>query len=327
MIFRSRSRSARRHQRFVRSSFQYKPVLHVLDYGQTSEDFVDPIEQSLLEPDVVISRAELDLKRSMQRLTLITHSALNAFHVLIALFLPGNAAAVFWAIRLLLADELPGTPSQTHLIHKRNHDSRFLYQALHQVDLHRWYGTTVDKAHITDLPADVQFPPGHPLPNRYYRQHPLPARRLYYLPVVRFFPMLLAERKQELIRLLVELGATQITIADPSPDATTAPEVLEYAGKPWAPGLRLQAANYSWFPYESAWQTLATHRYAGSAKPTQIDLTLDISHLMASQLDALEMITAQLDSVGTLNCKNCYYDYLKPLRFEVRFGRGGAQTP
>lgn len=316
MLFRSRSKSSRRSS--SGPSFGYRPLLHVLAPGQRPEDFQDPINHSFRDRDVVISRAELDLRRSVQSLMIHTGLAVNSLEVLTALQLPGSSAALFWAILLLLDDTLPAEMSQTHLIRKRDHDSRLLYQSLINIDLGQWYHNTVDKLEISVLPVGLQFPPGHPIIQRYYRQHPLPARQQVYLPVASYFSSLFEERKQELLRLLVFLGATRIEIQ--SFDAPDNPEVMVYPGRPWSANLSLNLADYPWLPYEPTWQTLVANRTSGLITTASLDLTLDVNGMLAMQLSALKNLVAQLDSVETLAADCIESPYLKPHRVTVTFG-------
>lgn len=316
MIFRSRSKSSRRRSSNS-EGFSYRPLLHVLAPGQTANDFKDPIEHNFQARDVVISRAELDLRRSVQNLMIHTGLAINSLEVLTALQLPGSTAALFWAIVLLLGDDLPAEMSETHLIRKRDHDSRLLYQALARVDLDHWYHTLVDKAPVTALPTGIQFPPGHPVGQRYYRQHPLPAKPQVYLPVANYFSALFNERKQELLRLLVNLGATRVEIHPLG--MATAPEVLTYPGRPWTANLNLNLADYAWLPYEGPWQTMMSQRVAGRVTSTRLTLTVDINEMISTQLDALKNLVTQLDSVESLDQTVLDQQYLQPHQVTVTF--------
>lgn len=317
MLFRSRSKSSRRRSSASGEGFSYRPLLHVLAPGQTARDFRDPIEHNFRAEDVVISRAELDLRRSVQNLMIHTGLVVNSLEVLTALQLPGSTAALFWAVVLLLGDDLPAEMSETHLIRKRDHDSRLLYQSLARVDLDYWYATLVDKAPMAALPTGLQFPPGHPVGQRYYRQHPLPAKPQVYLPVSNYFSELLNERKQELLRLLVHLGATRIEIG--AAGVGHAPEVLVYPGRPWSPDLRLNLADYAWLPYESAWQTLMAQRVTGRVTTTHLTLTVDVNGMLNSQLSALKSLVTQLDSVESLDQAALDQQYLQPQQVTVTF--------
>jgi hypothetical protein len=318
MIFRSRSKSFGQRQSSQSFGFNYRPLLHVLAAGQTPSDFEDPIENTFREQDVIISRAELDLRRAFQSLMVHTRLLVNSLEVVTALQLPGTTAALFWAIRLLLDNKLPAEMAADHLIRKRDQDSRLLYQALAAIDLDYWYETIVDKASITALPVGLQFPPGHPMVQRYYRQHPLPAMQQVYLPVTDYFSGLLYERKQELLRLLVTLGATRIEIQDLcAPNVP--PEVMEFPGRLWTPSQGLNLADYAWLPYEPTWQNLLSDRTSGLMNTMSFDLTLDVNGMLATQLTAMKNLTAQLNAVEVVDNSKIDCDYLKPQRVTVTF--------
>jgi hypothetical protein len=318
MIFRSRSKSYGQRQSSQSFGFSYRPLLHVLAAGQTPDDFEDPIENTFREREVIISRAELDLRRAFQALMVHTRLLVNSLELLTALQLPGTTAALFWAIRLLLDNKLPAEMTTDHVIRKRDQDSRLLYQALAEIDLDYWYDTVVDKASITALPVGLQFPPGHPMVQRYYHQHPLPAKQQVYLPVTDYFSGLFYERKQELLRLLVTLGATHIEIQDLcAPNVP--PEIMEFPGRLWTPSQGLNLADYAWLPYEPTWQNVLSDRTGGLMKTTSFDLTLDINSMLAVQITALKNLVAQLNSVEALNDSQLDCDYLKPQRVTVTF--------
>ena len=319
MIFRRQSRSSRSRSHSFQGAFQFRPLLRILAENQQPEDFEDPIERSFTDRDVVISRAELDLRRAVQRLTLQTSAAVHSLDVLTALQLPQDSAALLWTARMLLKNELPREDDTTHHIQNLNHDSRLLYQALSNIDLDGWYESTVDKAPISHLPSELQFPPGHPNPQRYYRQHPLPAKQRYYLPVTHFFAALKDERQQELVQLMIELGATEVTITSLSDQATCPPEQLRFPGKPILAGLKLNTSRYAWFPYETQWQKVVTLRTTGNVKQASFDLTLDVNNMLAQQGKALGHITTQLDSVKTFSMNTFYLQFLEPCRVDVTF--------
>lgn len=65
--------------------------------------------------------------------------------------------------------------------------------------------------------TDLIFPPGHPQIGMLYRRHPLAGvkstnKLRVYIPAERYDEILLEEHEAELLRLLVHLGATQISI-------------------------------------------------------------------------------------------------------------------
>jgi hypothetical protein len=74
------------------------------------------------------------------------------------------------------------------------------------------HSLTLDQAR-----KDFEFPPGHPVSGGEYRRHPLankkgPAGRVIYIPADQYDEILLEEREAELLMLLIDLGATRISI-------------------------------------------------------------------------------------------------------------------
>ncbi len=319
MFFRRRSRASGSRSRQGATPSSLRPLLHVLGPGQQAKDFKDPIEYSFRDTDVVISRAELDLRRAVQGLMVHTGSMVNSLELLAALQLPSNTAALVWAARLLLNEALVGDLYADNAVRRTNHDARLLYQAIAQVDLDPWYQTVVQTASITALPPGRQFLPGHPVAQRYYRQHPLPERSQVYLPVATYFADLFYERRQDLIRLLVNLGATRIQFESLAQSAP--PEVLTYPLRPAIAGIN--PADYPWLAYEPQWQRLASDRLNHRPPTISFDLTIDVNNLIAAQVAALKNLMAQLDSVKVVHNDQVNREFLQPQRVTAVFGEGG----
>ncbi|MGL4503025.1 MAG: hypothetical protein ACRCU2_28445, partial [Planktothrix sp.] len=120
------------------------------------------------------------------------------------------------------------------------------------------------------------FPPGHPMPNKVYRQHPLPDKKNYYMPNDYYYKILLEEKEAELIKILCDLGAKKIEIYEEEnalnkiafEAAANMASVVEteakiskegeksqlnkrefsYIGKPWHPHLKeeFESSKYRW---------------------------------------------------------------------------------
>ncbi|MEQ5768490.1 hypothetical protein NFH98_12895 [Halomonas sp. H33-56] len=83
------------------------------------------------------------------------------------------------------------------------------------------YDFLVNHAITADMASSLSFnfPPGHPRVGCSYRLHPLAncgikEKRELYIPEEKFDEILFEEREAELIRLLVNLGATSIAISE-----------------------------------------------------------------------------------------------------------------
>ncbi|MFT4511001.1 hypothetical protein [Caballeronia sp. 15711] len=143
------------------------------------------------------------------------------------------------------------------------------------------------------------FPPGHPQIGKVYQRHPLAAvksanKAHIFIPAERYDELLLEEREAELLRLLVHLGATKISIAkkrrmtkSSKIEATisgSAPVVggdiaaagtsqwatdnadtrmFELAGKEWQFGEILDRSQFAWASFEPSWDALIVAREIG----------------------------------------------------------------
>ncbi|MEP0803750.1 hypothetical protein [Funiculus sociatus] len=173
---------------------------------------------------------------------------------------------------------------------------------------------------------DYEFPPGHPMPGRFYRVHPLPPKNRKYIPLENFDTLLFSERENELIRLLVDLGATKISIQEVSSGTTegsiksgasvqgavgiqanltakneqsnTESRVILLRGKPWASDMSFNEKEYSWLPYEPAWESLVHARLKGGCLSASVELTSDASYSVSGKLGLTEGILEQLGAFG-----------------------------
>lgn len=188
-------------------------------------------------------------------------------------------------------------------------------------------------AFITQIPyssisEDLDFPPGHPLPNKLYRSHPLKSKSNTYIPIEIFDSLLYAEREAELIRLLVDLGAIKITIQEKQTDKTEAEAKAEakitgagglegnlkgelnklnelirsfsLEGNSWTPEIqnKFKEEKYSWLPYEPAWKAVVHARLYGKCLTASIELTNDNSYSISGKIGIAEGL---LQNVAGLN--------------------------
>jgi hypothetical protein len=194
----------------------------------------------------------------------------------------------------------------------------------------------------------AKFPPGHPLPGRWYRAHPLPDRAGEYIPLVAYDAALYAEREAELLRLLVDLGATRIAITESERqgggteagakldagsvgrvDAKVAVKdqlssrdarVFELRGRPWGDVHASGEAGYHWLAFEPAWRSLLHARKIGGCIRASIEMVRDASFSIAAEVglsgDALAAIGVPGFSakVGHEGSRSSSY------QFEVEFG-------
>ncbi|MBD2665393.1 hypothetical protein B6N60_02781 [Richelia sinica FACHB-800] len=176
----------------------------------------------------------------------------------------------------------------------------------------------------SSIPEDFEFSPGHPLPGRFYRAHPLESKNKKYIPIETFDSLLYAEREAELIRLLVDLGATKITIQEKQLGKTTSDTTANAAitgtggvkaelkrdinelnestrtfslgGINWTPELqsRFNEEAYSWLPYEPAWAAVVHARLYGKCLTASIELTNDNSYSISGKMGLTEGLLQNL---------------------------------
>ena len=331
-MFKPRNRQSNANIPLTSPTNLSRSVMHVLEYNQSPNDFVhDELQghqQIALQgqTDVPISRAELDLRKAIQALSLLSSGSISSFPTLTALSLPVTATALFWTIHALLQQ----TYQKPHLenpIYHRDHDARLLFQQLAKLDLVPWYTHSVDKIAPHMLPAGIQFPLGHPIPGELYRQHPFKTKRYYY-PVTTYFTMLFEEREQELLALLGNLGARKIAItitrSDMSSSATdeTHQRVFEYASQAQTSAQSINLQNYPWLAYEPVWQSVVNERLNRGLLSTQFECDMDVMGLMRTQVQTIAQFVSELDSIMLpANCEDLLLKQVLQTRIvQVDFG-------
>jgi hypothetical protein len=166
--------------------------------------------------------------------------------------------------------------------------------------------TLVDIVPFSALPEDLDFPPGHPLPGEVYRVHPLKERNRQYIPVDAYETLLYQEREAELIRLLIDLGASKIEVSYSRTGQTKilgkaevgVPQMAEakagidgnylaldvetrtfnLTGRS-SSDLNFDPKTYAWLPYEPSWNTVVHARLmSGGCSSAAIELTRNNSY-------------------------------------------------
>ncbi|MCQ9426696.1 hypothetical protein NRB16_24555 [Pseudomonas sp. LJDD11] len=153
-----------------------------------------------------------------------------------------------------------------------------------------------------------RFQPGHPVVGKAYRRHPLSDLNAesgnLYIPSDSYDSILLEERESELLKLLVELGATKITITKKT--ATTqrnavhagievqagpvggggisgtsssqrdvnALDTREFSltGKPWDTSSHLDKERFYWLAYEPSWKAVVFAREQGGCLTASLEI-------------------------------------------------------
>jgi hypothetical protein len=217
-------------------------------------------------------------------------------------------------------------------------------KALKELNLGKWK-SLVESISLSSIPKDLEFPPGHPLPEHLYRVHPLKSKINKYIPIEAFDALLYDERETELINLLTDLGATKITFRDISNQSNEYgvnaevkiigaggieekgehkrthsqdnSQVTKLRGKPWTPNMTIDQEKYSWLSYEPSWERLVHTRLVGGALSTTIELTTDDSYSILGQFKLAEGL---LEKIGALGAgATITQSFQKKKLFEVEF--------
>lgn len=309
-MFNPKNKQKRSPARLTLSSLSSKPLLYVLDYEESSDDFDDlphKLWQKALkgESDVFISRAEIDLRKAMQAFSLSNNSSINSIQSLTALSLPDTAIALFWAIYALLQQKYQ-KPDLTDVIHRRNHDARLLFQRLAQLNLDPWYTHSVHRLPFDEFPAGTQFPLGHPIPGQIYRHHPFKTRKNFYYPINSYFSLLFEERKQALLNLLETLGATKVVFTPISQEDSSCLDfkrqtVVEFAPQSQRSRQIIEAQDHPWLIWEPAWQSIVDKRLKIASSSMQFQFDIDVMDLLKTPIQAIEQLVLELRSMALPN--------------------------
>jgi len=202
----------------------------------------------------------------------------------------------------------------------------------------------IEQISFSGIPQGIDFPPGHPLPRRLYRVHPLKKKSNRYIPVEVFDSLLYEERESELIKLLIDLGAVEITIKDLS-STTMKANINAKATASAAGGFETKAegereksnsetrliklsqknwnaeafneTDYSWLAYEPAWEALVHARLKGACLLSSVELNSDTSYSISASLGLTEGLIQQFADVGGgIEFSNLYKE---SKLFEVKF--------
>jgi hypothetical protein len=181
--------------------------------------------------------------------------------------------------------------------------------------------------------AGYRFQPGHPVVGKTYRKHPLtdypnPDNGSLYIPSDSYDAILLEERESELIKLLVHLGATKISITKKASDKTRSTVTAEasvqvgpmgggdvnYTGKterdtdtldtrefsltgrPWKADSKVERENFFWLSYEPSWKAVVFAREVGGCLTASLEIKENTSFSTDKNLEL--SVKAKLVEVG-----------------------------
>ena len=203
-------------------------------------------------------------------------------------------------------------------------DKNEITQLLEKTDLSDWVDF-VDLISFASIPDELDFPPGHPLPNRFYRVHPLKKKNNRYIPIEIFDSILYKERESELIKILVDLGAKEILIEElidkknlgsaqgevglvgtgganvegkiANERSNSATQITKLNPKNWKPE-NFKSDEYSWLSYEPEWESLVHARLKGGCLSSSVHLSSDTSFSISAQFGLTEGLLSNFGSLG-----------------------------
>lgn len=301
------SRSAGQLQRAENGPL-FRPLLHILDYGEEPGDMVRKPKQSAFRgrTDVYIARAEIELRQAVQALSFMTDAEINSISTLTALSLPQTVAPLFWTINAFLQEKYI-RPNNSRWIRDRNHDARLLFRQLARLNLMPWSERMVDYVTPDELPTELLFPIGHPVLGRTYRRHPFKARLNQYYPVTDYFSILFKEREQALLSLLGQLGATKIVMtpipATASLDcqenlaAQLHQKVFKYPKRSDTLPDAVNVKDHPWVAGEPAWQSVIKERVKRGALTAQFEFDCDVMGMLKAQIKKIGQLVPGLNSM------------------------------
>lgn len=167
-----------------------------------------------------------------------------------------------------------------------------------------------------------RFQPGHPMAGKSYRRHPLADQadggsEHLYIPSDNYDAYVLEERESELMRLLVSLGATRISITKNTSSSSTSGQkatatvdagpiasgsagyernsemnngsldtrVFNLSGRSWNATEKLDRSGFFWLAFEPSWKAVLFAREHGGCTEATIELKESTSFSEDKSLD------------------------------------------
>lgn len=237
----------------------------------------------------------------------------------------------------LIASAVLGTPSLISLLTKeratKSEDSAPDLAKLEEAYLLSAYIQHHSLSRSQAKAAGYRFQPGHPVVGKAYRKHPLtdfpnPDNGNLYIPSDSYDSILLEERESELIKLLVHLGATKITITKKASDksrssakvgvsaqagpmgggevnysgsseldtATLDTREFSLTGRPWKIDSKIERDSFFWLSYEPSWKAVVFARENGGCLAASLEIKESTSFSTDKNLEL--SVKAKLTEVG-----------------------------
>ena len=299
-----------------------KPLLYILQTGSDSlqttvSSAINNVANLNKDNQLTSDDKKPDISQIVARLAIAT---------VVGIIIPYSGLSSLLAENIFYKEEKLDNKTQSKdskidsINNQANNDSKIdVSKVIKSFGLESW-AAFLDQIPYSSIPEDFEFSPGHPLPGKFYRAHPLKSKSNKYIPIETFDSLLYAERESELIRLLVDLGATKIRIQENQSGtiesgATTnvgitgvggietelkgninksnkAIREFSLEGMNWTLELKkkIEENEYSWLPYEPAWSAVVHARLYGKCSTASIELTNDNSYSTSGKIGAKEGI-------------------------------------
>ncbi len=308
-----------------------KPIIYILPTAYKAPGFQEvltPQLQATKSSEIVEQKSE-DRTSFLSKIisflnTKVEYESVNDLFPLVP-YIPGGRGyiAVYNVVNKVLNRAYESSEKSINTLSEQEQKSVNIAVNFLEKNLSNWE-SFVESIPYSSLTEDYEFPPGHPLLGRFYRVHPLKSKSRYYIPIEVFDSLLYSERENELIRILVDLGATKISIQEISTGtnegttkagvkitgaggissdvagkterSNTASRVTLLRGKNWTPNMEFDRTKYSWLPYEPAWEAIVHARLVGGCVSSSVELTSDTSYSVNGQLGLTEGLLENLGS-------------------------------
>jgi hypothetical protein len=308
-------------------SSSLKPLLFVLGGQQPPIDLQSVIQASVRgKENTEISRAAIELEKAITLINAAVGGACTSLQAMSALMLPEQLSIILWLAYLAFTKETEEI-EEFDFIDKRNRTSWHVLQELANVNLLDWQTTLFAQLALTEIPREIEFPPGHPLPGRVYRQHPLVSFSNFYYPTQSFYSYIRDEREAELIHIMADLGANEIVIRDLSHDSLSTShladslpiQTLHFPGKRWSPDIALEYSKYHWLPYETTWKMVIEERINHGCLEATIQIDIDFSRILIGQLSRIKNLINEFFSINPEFLDSSWHQVMQPRQVEIKF--------
>jgi len=312
----------------------YKPLIYILPKDSSNLKQLVSTEIQAAGKDSNKGYLDIAIERALAASKVIENIGLNSMYSM-------SSNLLVWGLKRLKESQNSTGENSEASQEIKNELSSHLDRI--NLDIADWI-EFIEQIPFARIPQEIDFPPGHPLPRRLYRVHPLKKKRNRYIPVEVFDFLLYEEREAELVKLLIDLGAVEITINNLSSTKTKGgviakatasgiggfetknegereilnsdTRLIKLGQKNWN-SEKFDEAEYSWLAYEPSWEVLVHARLRGQCLSSSVELNSDASYSISASLGLTEGLIQQFADVGGgIEFSNLYKE---SKLFEIKF--------